>query len=135
MEIQYTPTPTSQEINFLIQQLNATNPTCEPMRTFGFFVKNSEGEIIAGASGTILFGGIYTEQLWVHPNYRKQGWGKKVMEKVHVHGKSMGCKMATLATMNFQGALEFYNKLGYQIDFQREGYEKEGICLFLRKDL
>ena len=56
------------------------------------------------------------------------------MEKVHQFGIDEGCTMATVSTMSFQNAVDFYKKLGYAIDFEREGHVNNRRCLFLRKD-
>jgi ribosomal protein S18 acetylase RimI-like enzyme len=57
------------------------------------------------------------------------------MDKIHQYGKEQGCTMATLSTMSFQNALGLYQKLGYKIDFEREGYVQSSEMLFLRKEL
>jgi GNAT superfamily N-acetyltransferase len=60
--------------------------------------------MIAGCKGSVIFGSIYTDQLWVHPAHRKNGLGHKLMEIVHDYGRRSGCSMATVATMSFQRA-------------------------------
>jgi hypothetical protein len=57
------------------------------------------------------------------------------MDKVHEFGKLEGCKIATVQTMNFQGAQSFYEKLGYVQDFKRAGYVNGSNCIFMRKSL
>ena len=69
------------------------------------------------------------------PYYHKQGLGQKLMERVHNYGRRGGCTMATVATMNFHGAQRFYEKMGYQIDFERIGYAKDSSCIFLKRKL
>ena len=71
----------------------------------------------------------------MNENHRKSGLGKKLMKSVHEYGKKLGCTMATVNTMSFQGAQDFYEKLGYAIDFKRAGYNKDSCCLFMRKEL
>ena len=83
----------------------------------------------------MIFGSIYTDQLWVNKNYRKSGLGKKIMEAVHDYGRKIGCSTVTVATMSFQGAREFYEKLGYVVDFERTGYAKNSKCVFLKLSL
>lgn len=53
----------------------------------------------------------------------------------YASNKGGRCTMATVATMSFQDAAAFYKKLGYEIDFEREGYTKKSRCLFLKKGL
>ncbi len=42
----------------------------------------------------------------------------------------VGCKMATVNTMNFQQARSFYEKLGYVCDFERQGIFKFSVLFF-----
>jgi GNAT superfamily N-acetyltransferase len=83
----------------------------------------------------VIFGSIYTDQLWVHPAHRKNGLGHKLMEAVHDYSRRSGYAMATVATMSFQGAKTFYEKLGYVSDFKRQGYTQNSSCHFMRKEL
>ena len=41
---------------------------------FAFFIKNKDDQIIARCKGCIVFGCIYTDQLWVDFDYRHQGF-------------------------------------------------------------
>lgn len=65
----------------------------------------------------------------------RQGLGKKLMERVHEYGREVRCTMATVATISFQNALEFYKRLGYVVDFERPGYIKQASAIFLKKNL
>jgi len=56
-----------------------------------------------------------------------------LMERVHDYGREVGCTLATVATMSFQGVQSFYEKLGYEVDFERKGYANGSSCLFMKK--
>ena len=56
------------------------------------------------------------------------------MEKVHEFGRENECNLATVTTMSFQ-APSFYKKLGYKVDFSRERYDKNALCIFMSKHL
>ncbi len=134
MNIEFTSTPQSSEIDFLTQKINQET-SFGSAYPFAFFIRNQAGEIIAGCNGSVVFGSIYTDQLWVHPNHRRSGLGLKLMNQVHDYGNQLGCKIATVSTMSFQSGCKFYEKLGYVVDFERNGYVKGSSCLFLRKEL
>lgn len=102
---------------------------------YGFFIRDDQGRIIAGANGFIIYGTVYTDQLWVDKKHRNKGLARKIMDKVHEFGKLEGCKIANIQTMSFQGAASFYEKLGYVQDFKRSGYVEGSCCIFMRKDL
>lgn len=135
MNIEKTLTPSIEDINFLTQKINQELPEFGSAYPFAFFVRNNAGDIIAGCNGSVVFGSIYTDQLWVHPDHRKVGLGRKLMERVHVFGREAGSNSAIVTTMSFQNALSFYEKLGYQIEFEREGYASASSCLLLRRNL
>ncbi|MCX7116431.1 MAG: GNAT family N-acetyltransferase [Legionellales bacterium] len=135
MKIEHTITPHNEDIHFLTQKINQEVSDKGAAYPFAFFIRDGAGEIIAGCNGSVIFGAIYTDQLWVRPGSRKQGLGQKLMEQVHDYGREVGCRMATCATMSFQNARAFYETLGYQADFERPGYVDDSTCIFLRKAL
>lgn len=57
------------------------------------------------------------------------------MMNIHDLGRKHDCHIATIQTMEFQGAAEFYKKLGYKIDFKRSGYINNQHCIFMIKPL
>jgi len=133
MKIEHTITPEIADINFLTAKINEETPDFGLSYPFAFFIRNYYGKIIAGCNGSVIFGSIYTDQLWVDPSYRKQGWGRKLMENVHDYGSNIGCTIATVTTMSFQNSCSFYKSLGYESDFKRIGYAKDSSCIFLKK--
>ena len=135
VNIQHTSTPASEDIDFLTQKINQETPDFGSAHPFAFFVRDEHNQIIAGCNGSVIFGSMYTDQLWVHPDHRKKGLGHKLMEAVHDYGRKSGCAMATVATMSFQGAKAFYEKLGYVSDFERQGYTQNSSCIFLKRSL
>ena len=135
VNIQYTSTPASEDIDFLTQKINQETPEFGEAHSFAFFIRDEHNQIIAGCNGSVIFGSIYTDQLWVHPAHRKKGLGHKLMEAVHDYSRRSGCSMATVATMSFQGAKSFYEKLGYVSDFERHGCTQNSSCIFMRKAL
>lgn len=135
MNIEFTSAPSSQNINFLTQKINQEAPGFGEAYPFAFFIRDEQSQIIAGCNGSVIFGSIYTDQLWVHPAHRKNGLGRQLMEAVHNYGHKLGCQIATVATMSFQGAKAFYEKLGYLGDFERPGYTRGSSCIFLKRSL
>ena len=135
MKIEHTSTPASEDIDFLTQKINQETPDFGSAHSFAFFVRDEHNQIIAGCNGSVIFGSIYTDQLWVHPDHRKNGLGHKLMEAVHNYGRKSECSMATVATMSFQGVKAFYEKLEYVADFERPGYTQNSSCIFLKRSL
>lgn len=97
MRIDCTISPNSRDIEHLSRKINEETidkGTCNP---FAFFIRD---QIIAGCSGYVIYGSIYTDLLWVHSDYRRKGMRKQLMEEVHDYGRKVHCKIATVVTMN-----------------------------------
>jgi GNAT superfamily N-acetyltransferase len=135
INIEFTSTTASADIDFLTQKINQETPEFGEAHPFAFFIRDESNQIIAGCNGSVVFGSIYTDQLWVHAAHRKNGLGYQLMGAVHDYGRRSGCRIATVATMSFQGAKPFYEKLGYVSDFERPGYTQNSSCIFLKRSL
>ena len=135
IKIEHTIDPSLADIDILTQGILKETPDYGSAHIFAFFIRDESDSIIAGCNGSVFFGCIYTDQLWVHKNHRMAGYGKQLMDSVHKYGQEQGCSIATLGTMNFQNALSFYKKLGYTEDFKQDGYALRSSCLFLKKML
>lgn len=120
LEFEIIETPSSADLDFLTQGINKESVGQGSAYPFAIFIRDKEGNIIAGCNGSIIFGSIYIDQLWVKPNLRGQGIAKRLMKFVHSYGKKQGCTLATVTTMDFQAPV-FYQKLGYKVDFSRQG--------------
>ncbi len=134
MNIEFTNNLKSSEIEFLTQKINDETQEYGKAYQFAFFIKGIDNEIIAGCNGSVIFGVIYTDQLWVKNELRGQGIGKQLMGKIHEYGKEIGCQISTVATMSFQ-AKEFYESLGYVVEFERHGYTNESFMIFLKRNI
>ena len=58
--------------------------------------------------------GIYIEDLYVNPKYRKEGDGKALMKYCIKIAKELGCKRVEWAALTWNPARKFYEKLGAQ---------------------
>jgi hypothetical protein len=76
--IQQTLLPDTGDINFLTQKINAETPEYGAAYPFGLFLRDENNQIIAGCNGSVIYGTIYTDQLWVQPDCRKLGFGRKL---------------------------------------------------------
>lgn len=81
-----------------------------------------------------FWGQLHIKYLLVEESYRGQGIARRLMEHALEFGKAQNCRFAFVETMNFQ-APEFYQKLGFKIDFVRHGYDRETSFYYLKKDL
>lgn len=106
----------------------------QPISPFSFFIKDENQTVLGGISGSIFYGSLYIDSLWVERSLRNRGWGKKLMNEAERIGRERGARFATLNTMDWE-ALLFYQKIGYSIEFIREGYDQNSKMYLLRKTL
>lgn len=134
--INYQEDATEQETEILLNGIAeaATARGMSHIRPFAFFVKDHNQKILAGAKGVSIYGALYIDLLWVSANLRGQGIGSKLMDECEKLAKKRGCTFVNLITMDWE-ALPFYQKLGYQLEYVRHGYERNSKMNFLKKDL
>lgn len=72
------------------------------------------------------------DRLCVHPDFRKQGFGKKLLAQIEERAKKEGCHTSILSA-ELQ-AQRFYEKLDYRVS--SAPFEEDGIiCVKMKKDL
>ena len=98
----------------------------------GIFVRNREGEVLAGIDAAAYAGWLFVHTLWVAPGLRHSGIGRELLMRAERYGAEHGCHSAWLYTYSFQ-APEFYRKLGYEPFGMLEAADHRRI--FLRKRL
>lgn len=101
---------------------------------FVLTIKDNNSQILAGATGCSMYGFIFTEWLWVAREHRKKKWGSRLLKAIEELGKKRNCLFSCLFTMSWE-ALPFYERHGYQVEFVREGFEKNSKMYYLRKPL
>lgn len=105
-----------------------------PILSFSIFIKDQKQQVMGGVSGVSFYGSLYVDSLWIDQALRHQGWGTKLMHEAEKIAKEKNARFITLNTMDWE-ALPFYQKLGYSIEFIREGYDKNSKMFILRKNL
>lgn len=98
------------------------------------FVATDSG-VFAGAVVVVRFwGALHVKYVYVEEMYRNQGFATRLMEQAFVYGRAHKCPFAFVETMSFQ-ALEFYQKMGFILEFTRAGYAHGTSFHYLSKNL
>ena len=136
MQIIEHTTANETEIQKVVDGINnhAIESGFKPTEYLGTSIVDENSKTIASLFGAAVFGSLWIDGVWVHEDHRGQGHGRVLMEKIEKMGKQKGCKFACLYTLDFQG-LEFYQKLGYKIEFERPGYQNDAKAYHLIKSL
>src|SRR3990167_5645237 len=101
---------------------------------FAFFVRDETGKIVGGCNGDNMYGSLFVGQLWVTETLRGKGHGTQLMKKSENLAREKKCNFMAVNTMDWE-ALDFYKKLGFHVEFERHGFDKNSVFYFLRKDL
>ncbi|MBX9587123.1 MAG: GNAT family N-acetyltransferase [Gammaproteobacteria bacterium] len=135
--ISYESDPRHQDIQILYDGLKEhmiAKRDLKPISFFGYFIKDENDNIVGGCNGCFIYGCLVVDTLWVAESLRGQGYGTKLMQKAECIGMENECHFMTVNTMDWE-ALDFYKKLGFTVEFERKGFDKDSIFYFLRKDL
>ena len=106
----------------------------KPLEFFAFFIRDNNDDIVGGCNGTNLYGCLYVDQLWVNDELRGKGFGKQLMLEAEHHAIRSQCHFMAVNTMDWE-ALDFYKKLGFEVEFERRGFDKNSVFYYMRKDL
>lgn len=103
-----------------------------PQVRLGAFARDEAGRIVAGAHGTITWGWLYVERMWVDESLRGKGVGTEVLARLERAALAQGVFRFRVDTASFQ-ALDFYLKQGYEVFAQLEDSPPGHTDYFLRK--
>ena len=89
--------------------------------------------------GSIVFrsfwGSIEVKYLYIDKTFRGKGYGSILLNEVtNIAKNEYKCKTMYLDTLSFQ-ALDFYIKLGFKLEFTRDGFEKNIKRHYLSRDI
>lgn len=109
--------PPPEDVQFLEDQLNAYNMRrvgAYDARSLAVFLRDAQGQVVAGLSGYTWAGMCEVAFLWVDEALREQGYGSQLLHAAEHEARTRGCSVIVLSTYSFQ-APAFYQKHGYTI--------------------
>lgn len=80
---------------------------------FGIFVRDDDGRIVAGASGSVWGGCCQIHALWVDGPQRGRGLAKDLMAEAEAMARRRGCRLVMGLTYDVL-TRGFYDRLGYR---------------------
>ena len=92
------------------------------------------GKIAGVITGRAYYNDVHIGDLIVGEEYRRSGLGTRLVRAAEDAYRGRGYDVVTLTTFGFQ-APEFYQKLGYRIEFIRESRDPKLRKYFLSKKL
>ncbi len=86
----------------------------QPGRDITYVLRNEQGEIVGGITGTMTWYRLYIDFLLVDESLRGKGYGRELLRSIEDFARENQCKLIQLDTFSFQ-APDFYQKYGYEV--------------------
>ena len=112
--------PTSEETQFLedrLYEFNCAQTGRDDGQMFSIMIRDEQQEIVAGIYSWTWADACEIRTLWVHPEWRGQGYGRSLLEAAEKKAREHHCKVILLDTYSFQ-APAFYQEYGYKLEYQ-----------------
>ena len=137
LNIEIAETPTSDETEFIVQQLLKFNSRCAGEGNFKaltIFLRDADENLVGGLLGATYWQWLYIDIFWIHESCRGEGYGDTLLAAAEQEAVRRGCKYAHLDTFSFQ-APEFYQKRGYVVFGELPDFPQGYHRFFLKKEL
>lgn len=135
--IEIAETPTSDEKEFILQQLlkfNSQRAGEANYKPLTIFLREADNNLVGGLLGSTYWQWLHVELFWIHESWRKQRYGDAMLAAAEQEAMRRGCEYAYLDTFSFQ-ALEFYQKRGYVVFGELPNFPEKHSRYFLKKTL
>jgi ribosomal protein S18 acetylase RimI-like enzyme len=135
IDIQQQDHPSADDLAYVSQQFRAFNDQQSgvfPSKALHLFAYSPDRQIVGALVGSISWGWLHIDTLWVTESYRQFGIGTSLMDQAEAEAIAMDVQQAFLETTDFQ-ALGFYKKRGYQEFARLENQPPGHICYYMKK--
>ena len=137
MKITIDYKPSKEDQQFLLDSLHSSNDSKGMAKSEDcwVFANDDENKIIGGCKFLIFSKMAWVAIIWVEASQQGKGYGKKLLETMEKEAKRKGCSVAALDTLEFQKAVPFYEKCGYQLISTVEALNGHDERYFMKKNL
>jgi GNAT superfamily N-acetyltransferase len=134
LHLTFDPDPSVETRRTLGAAINAFHAQTLPFSAerFALLLRDDAAVVAAGLSGTLSWGWLFVEALWVSDELRGRGIGRALMAGAEDFARAKDCHSAWLDTFQASG---FYARLGYESFGVLEDYPPGQSRHFLRKRL
>lgn len=109
-----------EKLGKIYEKEDAKNGVDFNFEDFTYAVKDDNNELLGGIHGWRVFKEIYIDEIAIDESARGQGIGKNLLDIVEKEMSNEKTDFMILHTNVFQGAVDFYKKMGFEIEFIRK---------------
>lgn len=127
--------PSDKEIDELRKNLRSFNNSFTnqyPYHSLIQQIQDKNGKLLGGVYGTISWGWLYIDLIWVDECLRGSGNGTYLMQTIEEKASKKGVFGYRLSTADFQ-ALDFYKNLNYEVFGEIDDLPPGHTTYFLKK--
>ena len=135
--IEIDDTPDAADLRVLHEGLHGhafAQAGATPPQPLALFLYDDGGRIVGGVSARTWDGVLDISILWVHEDFRGEGYGRQLMAAAEAEGMARGCELAELRSFDYQ-APGFYARVGYEEYHVVDGWPRGHRRHFFRKRL
>jgi GNAT superfamily N-acetyltransferase len=134
LPLEFDAAPAPETRATLAREINDFNSRAFPYAPvrFAFLSRDAAGALQAGVMGTMSWGWLFVEAVWVSEALRGRGVGRALMAAAERHALQSGCHSVWLDTFR---AEPFYLGLGYETFGVLDDYPAGQRRAFMRKAL
>lgn len=100
-----------------------------------FVARDIEGNHVGSVVVQLFWGGLHIKYLFVEEAYRGQGIAKMLVEEALTYGRQHNATFAFVETMSYLNVVAFYERMGFHLEFTRQGFTHNNSFHYLRKNL
>jgi GNAT superfamily N-acetyltransferase len=134
--ISFNPSPVERAvIDEKLGQYNQSASSLHQVQDLSLAITTESGnEVLGGLVGRTWGACAEIQQLWVHANLRKQGYGSRLLEAFVSEARHRACKVIYLETFSFQ-APSFYQAHGFVVVHELGGFAPGTIKYWMQRNL
>ncbi len=106
----------------------------QTLQPLDIFLRDPSGEIMGGVTGRTVWDWLTIDNMWVAAPLRGHGYGRELLRYIEAIARTRGGAHVELKTYSFQ-ARGFYEKQGYRVVGELEGFPPGASLYWMRKDL